>query len=136
LALDRLFLDANVLFSAAYRPNAGLARFWKLPKVTLCSSRYAVEEARINLATAAQRERLQSFAAKLELVDAIESASSLPDKISLPEKDRPILLAAVAARATYLITGDFRHFGPFFGTSVRGVLILSPADYLELSSRR
>jgi predicted nucleic acid-binding protein len=136
LALDRLFLDANVLFSAAYRPNAGLARFWKLPNVTLLSSRYAVEEARINLATTTQRERLQSFAAKLELVDAIESAGSLPNKISLPEKDRPILLAAVAARATHLITGDFRHFGPFFGTSFRGILIFSPAAFFQLSSGR
>jgi len=28
--MDRLFLDAHVLFSAAYRPNAGLLKLWKL----------------------------------------------------------------------------------------------------------
>ena len=128
MALDRLFLDANVLFSAAYRPNAGLTRFWKLPGVTLCSSRYAVEEARINLATTVQRERLQSLTTALELFDTV---GALPGEISLPEKDRPIRLAAVAARATHLITGDFRHFGPLFGKNVRGILILPPADYLR-----
>ena len=48
--MDRLFLDANVLFSAAYRIDAGLLQLWKLKNVTLCSSRYALEEARINLA--------------------------------------------------------------------------------------
>ena len=47
--MDRLFLDANVLFSAAYRPNAGLLRLWRLPDVVLCTGRYALEEARTNL---------------------------------------------------------------------------------------
>jgi predicted nucleic acid-binding protein len=134
--LHRLFLDANVLFSAAYSPNSGLAQFWKLSDVTLCSSRYAVEEARINLATAAQRERLRSLATRLELIDAVEPFTTLLDEISLPEKDRPILLAAVAARATHLITGDLRHFGSFFGKSVRGILIVTPAGYLKPASDR
>jgi len=133
LALDRLFLDANVLFSAAYRPDAGLTRFWRLPNVTLCSSRYAVGEARINLPTQVQRERLQSLAGELELFDATEV---IPGEISLPERDRPILLAAFAACASHLITGDVRHFGHYFGKSVRGILILTPAEYLKLTSGR
>ena len=41
--MDRLFLDANVLFSAAYRPDARLVRFWKLQRssvqFSLCPSR-------------------------------------------------------------------------------------------------
>jgi len=56
--MDRLFLDANVLFSAAYRPNAGLLKLWKLKDVVLCFSRYALEEARINLGEETQRNRL------------------------------------------------------------------------------
>lgn len=27
--MDKLFLDANILFSAAYRSNAGLLRLWE-----------------------------------------------------------------------------------------------------------
>jgi hypothetical protein len=47
--MDRLFLDANVLFSAAYKINARLLPLWELKNVTLCSSHYALQEARINL---------------------------------------------------------------------------------------
>lgn len=47
--MDRLFLDANILFSAGYRAGARLQIFWKLKGVVLCSSQYAVEEARSNL---------------------------------------------------------------------------------------
>jgi len=47
--MDRLFLDANVLFSAAYKANARVFRLWQLKDVLLDSSRYALEEARFNL---------------------------------------------------------------------------------------
>lgn len=59
--MDRLFLDANVLFSAAWRPDSGLLQLWKLKEATLYSSRYAVEEARVNLEAHAKRERLEKL---------------------------------------------------------------------------
>jgi predicted nucleic acid-binding protein len=127
--MDRLFLDANVLFSAAYRANAGLLAFWKLEGVELCSSRYAVEEARINLTEEAQKRRLTKLAASITLFEAVPR--ELPMGISLPEKDRPILLAALEGRATHLITGDLRHFGAHFGKTVEGVLVLTPTQYLQ-----
>jgi hypothetical protein len=37
----------------------------------------------------------------------------------------------VAAGATHLITGDMRHFGPYFGQRVLGVLVIPPARYLR-----
>lgn len=132
--MDRLFLDANVLFSAAYRPAAGLLRLWKLPGVVLCSSRYALEEARANLSTESQRSRLAELAIALNLFDS--EGGELPSGILLPAKDAPILLATIAARATHLITGDFRHFGPLFGKKVSGVTILPPADYLRRATSR
>jgi predicted nucleic acid-binding protein len=48
--LDRIFLDANVLYSAAYPESFGLARLWSQNDVELMSSPYAIEEARRNLA--------------------------------------------------------------------------------------
>jgi hypothetical protein len=68
--MGRLFLGANVLFSAAYRPNAGLHQFWKLKNVILCSSHYALGEARINLAHEVQRRRLARLARSIQLFDA------------------------------------------------------------------
>ena len=127
--MDRLFLHANVLFSAAYRPNAGLLKFWKLQNVILCSSRYALEEARINLTEEAQKHRLAGLASKIQLIEA--SSRKIPSAASLPEKDAPILMAAIEARATHLIAGDVRRFGPYFGTTIEGILVLLPADYLK-----
>jgi len=127
--MDRVFLDANVLFSAAYRLNAGLLQLWRLKDVSLCTSRYALEEARINLSDESQRERLARISTKLEIFDAIDD--ELPPKILLPEKNVPILLAAIRAQATHLLTGDLRHFGPFFGRKIAGIVILAPGDYLK-----
>jgi uncharacterized protein len=125
--MDRLFLDANILFSAADRPQAGLLRLWKLKDVTLCSSHHAREEARINLPERAQQNRLEKLARKIQWFDAV---GDLPPGVNLPAKDAPILLAAIEARATHLLTGDLRHFGAYFGKKFAGVLILLPADYL------
>jgi hypothetical protein len=47
--MHRLFLDANVLFSAAYLPDTALLRLWNLKGTILGTSRYALEEARANL---------------------------------------------------------------------------------------
>jgi uncharacterized protein len=125
--MDRLFLDASVPFSAAYRPAAGLLRLWKLPNVVLCSSRYALEEARANLSTESQHSRLAELSVQLELFES--EGGALPAGVSLPAKDAPILLATIAARATHLITGDLHHFGALFSKKIAGLTILIPSDY-------
>ena len=127
--MDRLFLDANILFSAAYRANAGLLVLWKLRNVKLCTSPCALAEGRINLSEEVQRERLTRLSAGLEFFDA--GLQELPHGISLPQKDRPIMLAAIEAQASHLLTGDVRHFGPYFGKRISGILIVSPGDYLK-----
>jgi len=131
--MHRLFLDANILFSAAYRQDSGLLQFWKLKDTVLCSSPYALEEARINLEENEQRCRLEKLARHVHLFDA--ATRELPAGLSLPEKDVPIFLAAIEARATHLITGDIRHFGLYFGKQIQGTLILPPSDYLKKHSR-
>ena len=131
--MDRLFLDANILFSAAYRHDAGLASFWSLTKVVLLSSSYAVEEARVNLHDAEQRTRLMELVGHIQVVPNI-LVGPFPAGIHLPEKDRPILLTAIDGRATHLITGDKDDFGRFYGRTIAGVLILPPTTYLK--SRR
>jgi len=129
--VHRLFLDANVLFSAAYRPEAGIRRFWDLPDSRLLSSEYAIEEARRNLSDPEQIERLEVLLESVERAPAVSLDPDLRSEIELREKDWPILGGAVAAGATHLITGDLRDFGPYFGTKLLGVLIQPPADYLN-----
>lgn len=59
-------------------------------------------------------------------------ASPLPADVRLPEKDQPILQAAIHARATHLLTGDKQHFGGYFGRKLGGALVLPPAEYFRL----
>jgi predicted nucleic acid-binding protein len=127
--VDRLFLDANVLFSAAYWRDSGLLRLWRLPRCSLLTSSYAAEEARRNLAGSNQRARLGKL---LESVTIVGEAESLGvANVGLPAKDQPILAAATRAKATHLLTGDARHFGPLYGRTIGGVLITRPAPYLQ-----
>ena len=132
--MDRLFLDANVLFSAAYRSDSGFLQFWKLQDVVLCSSRYALQEAKLNLTEEEQEHRLAQLARKLQLFEALPG--QLPGGVLLPPKDIPILLAAMEAGATHLITGDKRHFALYSGKTIAGILVQPPAAYLKTRSSR
>ena len=132
--MNRLFLDANVLFSAAHKADARVFHLWRLDDVVLFSSRYALEEARFTLSDANQLRRLTELASHVQWVEAGNRA--LPRGISLPEKDAPILLAAIHANASYLLTGDIRHFGPYFGKKIEGVTVLQPGEYLKRRAKR
>jgi uncharacterized protein len=129
--VDRVFLDANVLFSAAYRARSGLQKLWRVEGATLLTSDYATQEAHRNLDTQAQRRRLDKLVADMEIVRDVPIDAPLPRGIALPEKDRPILAAAIHARAMHLLTGDVTHFGVYSGVTASGVAILLPADYLK-----
>ncbi len=124
-------MDANVLFSAAYRPDAGLRRLWRLPRARLITSAYAAEEARRNLMDPGQRRELEELLGSVEVVpNAAPTDHPLFLTMELADKDRPVLLAAIGVGATHLLTGDFRHFGPYYGKKMEGVLVMAPGEYL------
>jgi uncharacterized protein len=127
--VDRVFLDANVLFSAAYRVQSGLRRLWALPDTRLLTSLYALEEARRNLSTDAQRDELALLVATMEVVSWQPEAVI---EVALADKDRPILSAATQAKASHLLTGDRTHFSHLFGQVVMGLRVLTPGEYLRL----
>ena len=95
---DRVFLDANILVSAAWRPRGGLLALWTLPDTQLLTSAYAIVEADRNLGSPEQRTRLYRLLQPLEIVDEARPRR-LPPAVSLPAKDVPILLAAVACQS-------------------------------------
>jgi predicted nucleic acid-binding protein len=130
--LDRVFLDANVFYSAAYVELAGLARLWSLEDAQLLSSTYAIEEARRNLARDRPEAatRLTRLLESVSIVDAPQSLK-LPEIIRLDSKDQPILLAAIRGKADYLLTGDAKHFQHLFGKRIEGVMVVRPAQYFN-----
>ena len=126
----RVFLDANVLFSAAYREGAGLLELWKIPDLRLLASGYAAEEARRNLDFSEQLSRLARLLESVEIV-AETPGQTLPPGVRLREKDEPILRAALAAGASHLLTGDLRDFGHLIGRKVGSLRIQTPGDFLR-----
>jgi hypothetical protein len=128
--MDRVFLDANLLFIASYHEASRLAPLWQFADVRVLTSAYALGEAWRNIDLPAQRIRLASLLAVIELVGELPADEPLARSAGLPEKDVPILQAALSGRATHLLTADERHFGPLFGRTIGGVLIQTPAEYL------
>jgi len=134
----RLFLDANVLFSAAWSSGSRLEILFALADAGLCvltSSAFAIDEAQRNLATK-RPESLQRLAELLVLVERVPEAAASECRWAveqgLPPKDAPILAAARQAGADVLLTGDATHFGHLYDSPVGGMRILRPADALAL----
>ena len=130
MSRDRVFLDANVLFSVSYG-SPGLGTLWEWARAGRCrllASGFVVEEARRNLSTSVQLAELARREADIEVV--AEADPLIPCPIDLAEKDQPVLMAAISSGAQYLLTGDRQHFGRCFGQRVSGVLICTPGDYL------
>ena len=128
----RVFIDANVLFSAAYKPGSHIGDLWSLKDVELVTSLYAAEEARRNL-MARCPDRVGALDGLLSKVSVVPGAvtGALPNGMQLPDKDVPVLPAAVGAGCTHLLTGDARHFGNLYGKTVLGVLIQTPAQNIR-----
>ncbi len=131
----RVFLDANILFSAA--KSAGAVR--ELLRLLLDGGHecwvddYVVIEARRNLIAKAP-DVLISFEALLKRLRISPAQAPGPElKLVnwLPEKDRTVLAAAIRLRCDALVTGDRTHFGPGYGKIFAGVTIHSPRSLAE-----
>lgn len=138
----RIFLDANILFSAA--KSDGAVR--RLPRLLLEAGHecwadgFVIAEARRNLvakgggATAA----LEALLAHLQVG---QTQTPLPETNELDwlhAKDRPVLAAAMRFECQALLTGDRAHFGAGYGQTFGGVTLYSPrllAEALEIQKQ-
>ncbi|HAL30460.1 MAG TPA: DNA-binding protein [Coriobacteriia bacterium] len=129
--MERVFLDANVLVSAALKPGSRIASLWTLPGVRLLASPHVLAEARRNVPAPDVAERLETLIGALAVLPAEPADFPIDGDPGLPPKDRPILLAAIVSGADVLLTGDLTHFGACLGNTVHGVRILLPGEYLR-----
>lgn len=125
-----VFLDANVLFSGS-NADSSIHRLltWLDGKELLVTSHYAATEAARNISAKrpAWETAHTAMMARMEIVpDAV-----LHVEAGLPDKDKPILAAAIAAKCTYLVTGDKRDFGHIYGKIVEGVMVVSVLQFAE-----
>lgn len=121
----RVFLDANVLFSAAAPESATLRVLDAILKHAVAvTNEHAWQEARRNLFL----KRAHLFTPRMAVMtDA-----------AVPPKDQPILGGAVGAGCTHLWTGDKQHFGTPYGRAISGTRIVSGRQITEelIAARR
>ena len=136
----RVFLDANILFSAA-KSNCAirqLLQHLKQTNHTLVADSYVQAEASRNIAAKADAQAGNDLDALLGqvVVSTVQFAHTSPTlqatALWLPEKDRPVLLAAMALACDVLVTGDSTHFGPGYGKRFEGVTVCSPRQLAGL----
>jgi predicted nucleic acid-binding protein len=131
----RVFLDANILFSAAKRAGAmrGFLAQMRSSGHTLVADAYVTSEARRNIEVKFPHAMgdFESLLSKLEVFAGV--CVPLPPALALelPEKDRPVLAAALQHGCQVLVTGDKAHFGALYGHEIEGVRIHSPASLAE-----
>jgi len=107
----KVFLDANVLFSASLGGPA-FELLWELAergRVELLTSPYALLEAERNL----DRKRPEAKKAFLRRLRRVRLVPDVPeaDLPGLPPGDAILYAAARRAGADVFLTGDRRHFG-------------------------
>ncbi|MCF8003884.1 MAG: PIN domain-containing protein [Chromatiaceae bacterium] len=127
----RLFLDANILFSAAYRnsnPALLLFEFAIAGRCNLLTSAFAWDEAHRNITLKCPHRTAILDALRDQLDDApVPAAAAIENAAQqgLPDKDAPILAAALVADVDILVTGDRTHFGHLYGKTVEGLQVLT-----------
>lgn len=128
----RIFLDANVLFSAA-KSDGAVRRLLGLLRTAgheLWADAYVIEEARRNLSIKSPESvaDLEALLPSVHCPGTVKVDRKLESMLPLPEKDQPVLAAAIRCGCKALVTGDRTHFGTLFGEAIQGVAIHSPAS--------
>lgn len=131
----RVFLDANILFSAAKSDGAVRLLLELLRKAghECWVDGYVAEEARRNLAAKAPGgvAALDAILERVHRAAAQHADAALEATLPLPEKDRPVLAAAIRHGCAALVTGDRSHFGALYGKTLHDVAIHSPRSLAQ-----
>jgi predicted nucleic acid-binding protein len=120
----RIFLDANILFSAAASGSATRKLLKAAAQYSeVLTSPHTWEEARINI----RKKRPDELKGLQELQKWIQISAAFKSdlKIKLPKQDVPVLAGAIGSQSTHLWTSDKKHFGKWYGKEVYGVMIVS-----------
>jgi len=127
----KVFLDANILFSAS---EAGSATRMLLDRVTengkAVTSPHTWEEARRNLER--KRPHLLAGLDAIRRFVTVTHAFSLPTDVEVADKDKPVLAGAMGSGCTHLWTSDRRHFGPLYGKTIHDVKITSSIQLVAM----
>jgi predicted nucleic acid-binding protein len=129
----RVFLDANVLYSAAESPDGLNSSIFtvshKRGDIELIADRYVWGEADIHLMQRRledarnELQRLGGTYLEIRPFPSLQLTQRFRPLVSDPA-DAPVLAGAVSARADWLVTNNRKDFEHLYETTVEGVLIM------------
>jgi predicted nucleic acid-binding protein len=129
----KIFLDSSVLLSACGSEKS-LSRLiteiapdrgWSLISASYCRSETSRNIGKLGAGAALKWPDMQ---AKVEWVpNALTSKKPL---LLTASKDKPVLISALAAKCEVLLTLDKGDFGLLLGTTVYGMWVHTPRDFL------
>lgn len=138
--MDKLFLDANILFTAAYSQTGASRMLFELAKrkkLTLVSSKYAVIEAQRNVQKKLPERHLLFLYKLITELDSVTKKEFSKEELMKYEKiiiakDAPILLAAADQKVQFLITLDKKDFiNDKMKKANLPFTIMTPGEYLQ-----
>jgi predicted nucleic acid-binding protein len=133
--LIRIFLDSNVLFTAAHNPEGKASLVIELAaagNLEVVTGAYCLAEARLNL----ERKHPAAIGRLSEILRTVRLVPDVAGErcaLSLHEKDRPVFASAQRCKATHFLTGDRRHFGLYRNKpkETMGIVVQSAGDFLS-----
>lgn len=120
----KVFLDANILFSASNSTShvARFVRFLSEHKIAVTSSNATAEaERNVLVKRPAWHDGYQAIMGGVVILDSVDA----PVPVEIAAKDRPIIATAIKHKCDYLVTGDKRDFGHLFGQNISGTKIVT-----------
>ena len=129
----KIFLDSSVLLSACGSAKS-LSRLiteiapdrgWRLISASYCRAETSKNIRKLGAGASLRWPEMQ---AKVEWV-ANALTSNRPQLLAA-SKDKPVLISALAAKSEVLLTLDKADFGLLLGTTVYGMAVSTPRDFL------
>ncbi|MCL4498271.1 MAG: PIN domain-containing protein [Deltaproteobacteria bacterium] len=134
----KVFLDSNVIFSAAYsgKEKSRSYLFFELQTLNIIKIYISnlVKFESIHNIKIKKPEKLDFLNELLSKADIIEDVDVYYEFAkNLPENDRIILSSAIYHDIDFFITGNTKDFLTFYNKKLKNTLILTPKDFLELT---
>lgn len=129
----KVFLDSSVLLSACGSKKSlsrliteiAFARDW-----CLISASYCRAETTRNIAKLGEEAVLRWPAVQTKIEWVPNALTSQKPLLLTASKDKPVLISALAAQCAVLLTLDRGDFGQLLGTTVYGMRVSTPRDFL------
>ena len=128
----KIFFDANILFMASVPGSANRILLDATQKYAeqCLTNQHILEEARRNIVNKKPDQLPEFIKITDKLIISNAFYSSL--KIDLLSQNSPVMVGAIGARCTHLLTANIKYFGKLYRQTIHGVTVVSPAMLADI----